>query len=85
MAVSKLKSEDIDYIYIDTRELTFRIVMNDDTGEDVVVDADNIDLSHLAIDDLCDDVKRHIEDGKPLKIVREPSIITFEADTNLKE
>ena len=51
----KIKSEDIDYIYIDTSELKFRIVMNDDKGDDLVVHSDNIDLSNLAIDDLCDD------------------------------
>ena len=78
------KLEDVDYIYVDTSELTFRIVLNDDRGEDLVVHSNNIDLSNLAIDDLCDDVKNHIEEGKPLHIVND-SIISFEADTNLKE
>jgi hypothetical protein len=79
-----IKSEDVDYIYVDTSELTFRIVLNDDMGEDLVVHSNNIDLSRLAIDDLCDDVKNHIEEGKPLQVVND-SIISFEADTNLKE
>jgi hypothetical protein len=79
-----IKSEDVDYIYVDTSELTFRIVLNDDKGEDLVVHSNNIDLSNLAIDDLCDDVKHHIEEGKPLQVVND-SIISFEADTNLKE
>jgi hypothetical protein len=80
----RIKSEDVDYIYVDTSELTFRIVLNDDMGEDLVVHSNNIDLSRLAINDLCDDVKNHIEEGKPLQVVND-SIISFEADTNLKE
>ena len=80
----RIKSEDVDYIYVDTSELTFRIVLNDARGEDLVVHSNNIDLSNLAIDDLCDDVKNHIEEGKPLQVVND-SIISFEADTNLKE
>ena len=79
-----IKSEDVDYIYVDTSELTFRIVLNDDMGEDLVVHSNNIDLNNLAINDLCDDVKNHIEEGKPLQVVNN-SIISFEADTNLKE
>ena len=31
----RIKSEDVDYIYVDTSELTFRIVLNDDKGEDL--------------------------------------------------
>lgn len=80
----RIKSEDVDYIYVDTSELTFRIVLNDDRGEDLVVHSNNIDLSRLAIDDLCDDVKNHIEEGKPLQVVND-SIILFEADKNLEE
>jgi|VirMetMinimDraft_7_1064189.scaffolds.fasta_scaffold85003_3 predicted nucleic acid-binding protein len=80
----RIKSDDVDYIYVDTSELTFRIVLNDDRGEDLVVHSNNIDLSRLAIDDLCDDVKNHIDKGKPLQVVND-SIISFEADTNLEE
>ena len=39
----RIKSEDVDYIYVDTSELTFRIVLNDDMGEDLVVHSNNID------------------------------------------
>lgn len=78
----KIKSEDVDYIYIDTSELTFRVVMNDDKGEDLVVHSTNVELSNLAINDLCDDVKKHIDAGKPLQVVKDDAV-TFETDASL--
>jgi len=77
----KLKPKDIDYIYVDTSELKFRIVLNEDRGEDVVVDSSNIDLSTFAIDDLCNDVMKHVKDGGELIPT---SSVSFTSDIKLE-
>tara|TARA_R110001583_G_scaffold61129_5_gene181018 strand:- start:535 stop:777 length:243 start_codon:yes stop_codon:yes gene_type:complete len=77
----KLKRKDVDYIYVDTSEMTFRVVLNDDRGEDIIVSSNNIELSTLAIDDLCEDVLKHIDDGGELIPV---SPISFAPDIKLE-
>ena len=75
----KFKPEDVDYVYIDTSDLKFMVVKKKDDGKDISISADSIELSNVAIDELIDDVLKHIQEGKEVDVLDE-DVIIFDAD-----
>mgnify|MGYP003127215634 CR=1 FL=1 len=81
----KLNAKDVDFVYVDTSEdlLKFRIVKKKDDGDDIAIGVDAIEFSHGVIDSLCDDVLKHIREGKEVEVLDEnENEIVFEPDTN---
>jgi hypothetical protein len=82
----KFKPEDVDFVYVDTSEdlLKFRIVKKKDDGVDIAIGVDAIEFSHGIIDSLCDDVLKHIKEGKEVDILDDDEdVIIFEPDPTL--
>ena len=83
----KFKPEDVDFVYVDTSEdlLKFRIVKKKDDGVDIAIGVDAIEFSHGIIDSLCDDVLKHIQEGKEVEVIDDDDedVIIFEPDPAL--
>ena len=82
----KFKPEDVDFVYVDTSEdlLKFRIVKKKDDGDDIAIGVDAIEFSPGVIDSLCDDVLKHIQEGKEVEVIDDDEdVIIFEPDPAL--